>query len=137
MNEENTLFSISDLLGRSFADFPKDVKPLNKREKKWILQRCVFDILKREDMRVVNKKRYREFLKEKKWRHNPQSMGAWLKSKDKKFKKMEAIPVDTFGVFTSKLSEDQFYRLQSECQDLLNRGESPNVYMWGIRSRKI
>lgn len=137
MNEENTVFKISELLTGNFADFPKEVKPLSTREKRWILQRCIFNILKQEDMRLANRKRYNEFLKANKYRHNSQSMEKWLACKDKQFKKMKPIPEKTFGIFSSKLNETQLFRVQSECQDLLNRKESPNIFIWGLRTRKI
>lgn len=119
--------------------FPKreELKPLTSVEKRWIIQRLIMDILNREDIRILNRHRYNEYLKKNKLRHNPLSMEKWLKCKDKEFKKMEKIPEKTMGIFTSKFKEYQLHVILSECQDLLNRKQSPNLYIWGIRSRKI
>ena len=131
----NTIHSMQGLL--QSLNFPKDLKPLNKNERRWILQRCIYSILKQEDMRILNLARYKEFLKESKLRHNETNKALWLKTKDAKFKKMVIIPEKTFGVFTARMDEERLYRIQSECQDLLNRKQSPNLYVWGIRKRKV
>ncbi len=129
---DTSTFSISDFI----LDIPKDIK-VTKNDERWYIQRQIETILNAEDMRLINRKRYNEFLKENKYRHNEQSMEKWLKSKDAKFKKMSKIPKQTFGIFTARMNNEQLYRVLSECQDLHNRKGSPNLYAWSLRKRRV
>lgn len=135
---DTSTFSISDILKPlDFSDVPVLKPELRDQEKKWIIQRQIENILNAEDMRVVNRHRYNEFLKENKWRHNEQSMTKWLKCKDVRFKKMKKIPKMMFGRFTNKMSEFQLSVVLSECQDLHNRKGSPNLYAWSLGKRRV
>ena len=129
---DTSTFSTSDFI----LDIPKDIK-VTKNDERWYIQRQIETILNAEDMRLINRKRYNEFLKENKYHHNEQSMEKWLKSKDAKFKKMSKIPKQTFGIFTARMNNEQLYRVLSECRDLNNRQGSPNLYAWSLRKRRV
>lgn len=129
---DTSTFSISDFI----LDIPKDIK-VTKNDERWYIQRQIENILNAEDMRQTNLPRYKAFLKEKKLRHNEESKALWLKCKDKQFKKMSKIPKKTFGIFTARLSNEQLYRVLSECRDLSNRKGSPNLYAWSLRKRRV
>lgn len=136
-----TTFSISELT-ISKADFsfdiPKDIK-LRADEKTYIVRRQIENILNAEDMRYLNRKRYNEYIKDNKLKHNQVSLDKWLKCKEVKYKKMEKIPLGTFVMFCNKrkFSEEQLYRILSECQDLKNRKGSPNLYAWSLSKRRV
>ena len=66
---DTSTFSISDFI----LDIPKDIK-VTKNDERWYIQRQIETILNAEDMRLVNRKRYNEFLKENKYHHNEQSI---------------------------------------------------------------
>lgn len=129
---DTSTFPISDFI----LDIPKDIK-VRKDDERLYIQRQIENILNAEDIRMANLPRYRAFLKEKKLRHNEESKALWLKCKDKQFKKMEKIPKQTFGIFTRRFNNEQLYRVLSECQDLYNRKQSPNIYAWSLRKRIV
>ena len=133
----NTIHSMQGLL--QSLNFPKDLKPLNKNEMRWIVERCIYSILEQEDMRILNLQRCQKFLIENKLKHNKVNIGVWLKTKNVRFKKMEKISEETMGTFFNSpyRTIEQLFRIQTECQDLLNRKQSPNLYVWGIRKRKV
>lgn len=129
---DTSTFSISDFI----LDIPKDIK-VTKNDERWYIQRQIENLLNAEDIRILNRHRYNEFLKVNELRHNEKSMSLWLKSKDAKYKKMSKIPKKTFGIFTARLSNEQLYRVLSECRDLSNRKGSPNLYAWSLRKRRV
>jgi hemerythrin len=63
--EENTLHSIQDIFS-NFGDFPVEVKPLTKKEKREILMREIFSYYKAEagKRKMENWKRYCKWCRE-------------------------------------------------------------------------
>jgi hypothetical protein len=119
-----------------------EVKELSTREKKWSIQREIFDLIETPDqLRMFNWSRYIAFLK--KYKYNQQAMGQ--AACIKKWKQCNKIKADadvrkilpmtkgTFGFFTAHLDEDALWYLLSVCRDRVQRGECVTTYILSLQ----
>lgn len=124
----------------SIAEISFDIapveKPLSETEKRWIIQREIFPYLEQEDMRLLNWKRYVNYLK--KYKINEYKLGRketikmWNKCTDKDVKRIRPINKKSFGYFTSHVSSDDMFAVKSRVIDCVNRGESPTCYIYSL-----
>lgn len=130
--------AISELLTINFTES----KPLTNREKKWIVQNEIFDLIQQEEIRVLNWHRYCAFLKKYKldFRKNGQErcIKLWKQTarlpKDKDVRPIKKLDKRTFGFFTAHLDLEALFYIKSVIQDKLNRSESPTLYILSLSS---
>lgn len=119
-----------------------DLKPLNERDKRWIIQNDIFEILKKDDeLKRENYRRYIRFLK--KYRLSQNKLGAdecvkrWRRSRkfahDKDVREIKPISKSTLGFFTSHLNLEDLFYTRSVCSDKIQRHESPTIYIYSFQ----
>lgn len=113
----------------------QESKPLTDFQKKVIIQNEVFALIEQEDVRILNRQRFIQWLKSHKMRYNETSLRDWKKDKSKETKPIKKLDKKTYGFMTSHLkTEHDFSYLKSVIQDKLNRSESPTLYILSLNS---
>ena len=113
----------------------QQVKELSEFEKRRIVQNEVWDLISKEDVRILNRSRFVTWLKAHKWRYNETSLKEWKKDPSKATKPIRSLDKKTYGFMTSHLKTvDDFFFLKSVITDKLNRNDSPTLYILSLNS---